>query len=1062
MTHLLRKYVPVLVLLTLLLGGVLPTAPLRAQSAPPAPPVSVLVELDAPSAGEVYIAQLEQSVAQSADAATATAAAVAAAQAQVALISGQQTVLSGAFEALGAVTLYRAQRIYNAVAVMVPADQVAALAALPSVRAVHNLLAKEPDNRVSVPFLSAPALWSGGAGLPLTGQGVRIGIIDTGIDYIHTDFGGTGEGYSLNDPTRTNDSNAFPSVKVGGGFDFAGDHYNASPNSSAYQPIPTPDPDPMDCFGHGTHVAGTAAGYGVQSNGATYPGPYDDSTPFAALKVGPGVAPQATLYALKVFGCAGSSLIVDSAIEWAIDPNGDGDFGDHLDIINLSLGSPFGDSEDSTSVAADRAAQLGVIVIASAGNNGDVAYVAGSPGAANYAISVAATTARSDYSALDNGVSDTVSDFSSRGPRRDTTLKPDIAAPGFLITSAHSGAGSGALTLSGTSMAAPHVAGAMALLRQLHPAWRVEEMKALLMNTAMPAVRAEGPYTSTLASPIRAGAGRIDLAAAADAQVIALNADHPGVVNLSFGAPNVLGSFTAVHNVRVRNLGTVAQRFDVRYTASSDMPGVDIVTPLTVSVPAGGMAVVPVRFDATAAQMRNVSPVAPGASDVAVRAWQSEESGLLWLWPSPAQFSARLAPATTAIAPATFTLDVDSRTLAYTLPVPPDVAGTLESYTLDRGLPGAIDATATYALYARADGPAPTQPIVGSIVLDPADLPLLAGGYLTLRAFGSGTLAASVSGAISANTPVLKLPVYAAPRPAADMRAASPVLDFGSALNATQPLSLTGTTVAFSTTPTTTRPLVSVLELHARSPQAPASQQPPTPGQVDIKYVGVGSDYLAVANQADARIFFGIATYAPWSTPHEVLFNIYVDTDGDGSFDYRIFNGTTGAVSGVATRNDSFVTVVESSLESTRVSGGPLNILPPNSAQTEIFNSNVMLLSVPASALGVSADHPAIAFRVDATALTADGLVAGDAVDTMVYNIVRPGLNLTNGQAGSPLFTDAPSTKLSIGFNLVAYGTSSARGILLLHHHNRGDARAETVDVAFRWPTQLNFPFAAR
>ena len=102
-------------------------------------------------------------------------------------------------------------------------------------------------------------------------------------------------------------------------------------------PCPQPDPDPLDGNGHGSHVAGTAAGIGVPGS------------------VGPGVAPGAELYALKVFGDAGGTTDVTSlAIEWAMDPNGDGDMSDHLDVINMSLGSPFGEPDDPSAISTQQ------------------------------------------------------------------------------------------------------------------------------------------------------------------------------------------------------------------------------------------------------------------------------------------------------------------------------------------------------------------------------------------------------------------------------------------------------------------------------------------------------------------------------------------------------------------------------------------------------------------------------------------------------------------------------------------------------------------------------------
>ncbi len=354
--------------------------------------------------------------------------------------------------------------------------------------------------------------------------------------------------------------------------------------------------------------------------------------------------------------------------------------------------------------------------------------------------------------------------------------------------------------------------------------------------------------------------------------------------------------------------------------------------------------------------------------------------------------------------------------------------------------------------------------IQGSVVLEEDDMPLLAAGGLALHVEPGGDAQSDGqslwSAALVADTPVLRLPVYAAPRPVGDMRAAQPALDFGNTPSATRTLKLEGSALAYTETPTTTRPLVSVLELHARSPQAPASETLPTPPEVDIKYIGIGSDYLAVANKADARIFFALATWAPWSTPNALRVEFSVDTNGDGTADYRVYNTTLQTAIGFSRYGDSFVAVVEGR-DGLVTTGSPINVLSPGVVQTSPFNSDVMVFSVPAKALGLSATAPAFAARVETSPTFFNTPVRGDTVEGLYYNMALPGLNLTNGQAQSPIFTDAPATQIKVGFNLVAYAQSSARGILLLHHHNGGRARAETVDVDYRWPTVITFPIVA-
>ncbi|MBK7455683.1 MAG: S8 family serine peptidase [Anaerolineales bacterium] len=319
---------------------------------------------------------------------------------QVNLIKEQQTSFMSALRKAGiqSTEMFRAQKAYNGIWMQVDTSVLKKLAAMPGVKAIHPIISKEVDHTTSVPLIGAPQVWGGSSFYQ--GDNITIGIIDTGIDYLHTNFGGSGV-YTGQDFTTLGEAgNLFPTAKVVGGWDFVGDAYDAN----AANPIIAPDDDPMECGGHGSHVAGSAAGFGVNADGSTYVEAGADT--YATLKdltsneyiskfrIGPGVAPKADLYALRVFGCGGTTDVVVSAIEWAMDPNNDGDLSDHLDVINMSLGSSYGSPTDPDAIATDNAAKAGVIVVASAGNSGDVYYVTGSPAVAPYAISVASSVDR--------------------------------------------------------------------------------------------------------------------------------------------------------------------------------------------------------------------------------------------------------------------------------------------------------------------------------------------------------------------------------------------------------------------------------------------------------------------------------------------------------------------------------------------------------------------------------------------------------------------------------------------------------------------------------------------
>ncbi|SSC24887.1 Peptidase S8, subtilisin-related, partial [Klenkia terrae] len=356
----------------------------RPAGLPASGPASFFVQTSTPSTSEVFTDVLPGS--GEAAAGAAAAAAQPAAEAAAAQVAADVPAAVP-----DAQVLYTTSTVLSGVAVRADAADYEALAALPDVVAVHPITPKQVSNTGAASVVQAVQAWQD---LGNTGEGVSIGIIDTGIDYTHTDFGGSGsvDQYDTLQSYEAQPAPAgiFPNAKVVGGYDFVGDSYNADPSSPAYQPVAMPDPNPLDCNGHGTHVAGTSAGYGVNADGSTYTAGYDGGVP-ADLRIGPGMAPGADLYALKVFGCDGSTDVTMQAIEWALDPNQDGDPSDHLDVVNLSLGSDYGLADDADSMAIDQAMQLGMLAVLAAGNAGDSYDIGGSPGNAPRGIGVAAS-----------------------------------------------------------------------------------------------------------------------------------------------------------------------------------------------------------------------------------------------------------------------------------------------------------------------------------------------------------------------------------------------------------------------------------------------------------------------------------------------------------------------------------------------------------------------------------------------------------------------------------------------------------------------------------------------
>lgn len=337
------------------------------------------------------------------------------------------------------------KNVLNMIALDITEIEKEAIKTLPEVKRISPNYLVYTTLMDSVPLINADDVWElkdEQERYNITGQGVKIAIIDTGVDYTHPDLGGC-LGFAC---------------KVIGGYDFVNDN------------------DPMDDVGHGTHVAGIAAGKANASSGLN------------------GVAPDAKILAYKVLNSSGSGTFEDviEGIEKAVL--------DGADVINLSLGADCGiysvncGPDDLVSQAVDNATYNNVSVIVAAGNSGSSEQTIGSPGTARKAITIGATY-KKDYEGQywqdNNPRIDQITSFSSNGPviwedsssTQKAILKPDIVAPGAIICASrydeifpegnheyyYPCLDEEHVQLAGTSMAAPHVAGAAALIKQLHP-----------------------------------------------------------------------------------------------------------------------------------------------------------------------------------------------------------------------------------------------------------------------------------------------------------------------------------------------------------------------------------------------------------------------------------------------------------------------------------------------------------------------------------------------------------------------------------------------------------------
>jgi subtilisin family serine protease len=290
----------------------------------------------------------------------------------------------GQARSLGGSVVYRYGILVNAFSAQLSPQAASALAQRADVRSVQPVGIAQKTLTTSVPFIGAPQVWSN---FGVRGEGMRVAVVDTGIDYTHASFGGPGtvEAYETNDPTFVEDG-SFPTDKVIGGYDFVGENYDVLDDETSND-TPRPDFDPLDQDGHGSHTASTVAGVTVPD------------------QVGRGVAPKAKLYAYKVWDEGNSTDdVLVAAYERAMDPNQDGNVSDAVDVLSFSGGVDYGTLNSLEAKAAQRVVDLGTVFVASAGNSGNQpaggsAYISGTPSIARGVVSVAASI--DEFLALD-------------------------------------------------------------------------------------------------------------------------------------------------------------------------------------------------------------------------------------------------------------------------------------------------------------------------------------------------------------------------------------------------------------------------------------------------------------------------------------------------------------------------------------------------------------------------------------------------------------------------------------------------------------------------------------
>ena len=1039
--------------------------------------VSVFVELAVPTAADAFDASVS----------AGGSAATQAAQSARAVTNGTADALVADLRARDAAAheIFRTANAVAGVAVAGDAASVRALAARSDVVSISPLVPKKVENAHAARLTNVLKAWQD---LGVAGNGVRVGVIDTGIDYTHANFGGPGTAAAFDGVNPRGSTPLFPNAKVVGGTDLAGESYNADSDVPSEQ-TPRPDRNPLDCDGHGSHVAGTTAGFGVNGNGTTFRGDYAalNAAKLDAMRIGPGMAPKASIYGIKVFGCAdgeaGSTLLVAPAIDWALDPNQDGDLRDHLSVVNISIGGDYASPDDPESLFVRNAFRHGMLSVISAGNAGDAYDIGGSPGNTPEALTVAST--RDSYELLDA--------LEVKAPAPLTGIKAGQYSVAFDLSgnftrTAPVARVAQAANRDGCDPIATNLTGKIAWLewddndatRRCGSATRTDNATAagavgvvltttlthftagISGNAEIPAFQMTATTTNALRPALNAGTLRVrlgadlarridfidpkiqdtpsgftsrgtrtpgvkpDVGAPGDSIVstgIGSGNDAAVISGTSMASPHVAGIAALVRGVHP-TWSVADVKADIMNTANHDVssldgPGGPIEAPNRIG--AG-------RVDGRAAVGNQVvaastdvgSPVSVGFGVVEVAKPTISLTKTIRL---------RNSGGTAARFRASYQAITGMPGVSYSLS------------DSDVTVPAHGSTTVDVTLHANRDAMRKTaDPTIVKVQLD------LARQFI---ADASGRVAFQP---VSGTTWPLRVPVYAAPKPTSGITVPDSVEVSGP--NGAGFLRLGGRPLSQGFGDQAYNALFSVLELGATSPQLATCSPAVTSNCAinktarggDLRYVGAGSTAphaKASGAAADSMLFFGIATWTNWSNigAHTIPF-VDIDVNGDDVPDFETY---------VYRPLDTDLLLVETDNLNT---GEVVDIEAVNNllgdVDSNVFDTNVIVLPVFLDALGIDPlkSSARITYQVGVAGFYPapnDDLV--DLAPPVSFDPLRPGL-WAEGNNPAALFRARPQQGVFIHRNAAALAQDRSKGdLLVLNLHNRTGGRVKISKV---------------
>ncbi|WP_058955137.1 S8 family serine peptidase [Kocuria rhizophila] len=1052
--------------LTLALGTTLPASAVDVPSAPKADDVNpqnpdalisselkgaegqvaVFVQLQGPSAFEATQPKGVRSGSQ--------APVQAAAQVQ-AIRQSVKTASSSMASESNSKVLYSTANAMRGVALQGDAEQLRQLAKRSDVVKISKIVPKYRNNAGSVVDTGTLDSWTQ---TKETGKGVKVAVIDSGVDYTHADFGGPGttDGYkkakaSTDMPTK--DSGLYDPEKFLGGYDLAGDAYDARVASS----VPKPDTNPLDCEagGHGTHVAGTIGGYGVGEDGKTFKGDHTKLTKDQVLKmkIGPGTAPGAQLIGLRVFGCEGSTNLVLEALDRALDPNMDGDFSDKADIINMSLGSDFGPADDPQNDVIDALSRQGILSVIAAGNAGDAHEISGSPGSARSALTVAnsqGSTAVQDKAeglSPDSAKGELTGSYSGsydyQGAKPEDLQGDVVAAPADnkFGCSPFSQNFAGKWVMldwedngpfpCGSKVRFDNVAAAGGKGVVLESDYTVDP-SAIAGNAKIPGLLMGKKSVDKIKPAVQAGGAKIKLApewiGAARAEtgnkdqvndstsrgqhgsngVIKPDVAAPGTnigsagvaqgngvsikTGTSMATPHVAG-IAALVQQKHQNYDPQHVKAAIMNSAVHDVHAANGATSAVDRVGSG-------RVDARRAVDQDVT-----VYDKADPTLVSSTFGVTEIKDGKQTFSRELVLDNAGGAAHTYKVRFDAST-----DVPGVSISAPSSVTVAKGGKATVKVTATVD---RAQL---------EKTHDPSEAVTQLGRARQFLASESGRLVLTEAGQD------MRLPMSIAPKPAADMRVDNAKLDqWDKDGNST--VSLTGTGLDKGGW----KSAVGAFELGAKSDRLDSTKLAGGNSQfADLQYVGTSSNIPQLKADKgdvakDGMINFGISSWGTASTiKPDVEMEIPIDTSGDGRPDFFAALGRTDGLDYPLANLYGYVNGELKVIDSQPVNGSW------GDTDTNTFDTNAVVLPVSAAKLGIDPAKTDTKFTYQVNTYSANVSGAVDRSDVVQYNPVSPRVSFTGEKFNASLFTDLPGKKLT-----AHRSSDKVKGdALFLHMHN--------------------------